>query len=161
MLKREITYEDFNGDTVTEVFYFNLTKTELLELEVEQEGGLSATLQSIVETKDNRHIINEFKKIILMAYGEKTPDGKRFIKSDELREAFSQTAAYSALFMELATNENAAANFINGIVPPDLAAAVAEERLKQQTAEQLTTPPQTKTAEIAAQLSNEQPNPQA
>lgn len=120
MLKREITYEDYNGETVTDTFYFNLTKTEIIELEVGYEGGLEAAIQKIIEAKDNKNLIAEFKKIVLAAYGKKSEDGKRFIKSETLREEFAQTAAYDALFMELATSEDAAANFINGIIPKDL-----------------------------------------
>ena len=117
MLKREITYEDFDGNQVTDTFYFNLNRTELIELEVGYEGGLQAALQRIIESKDNKKIIEEFKKIILMAYGVKSEDGKRFIKNDHLREDFTQTAAFDALFMDLATNDNAAANFVMGILP--------------------------------------------
>ena len=120
MLKRDITYENYNGETVTETFYFNLTKTEIVELEVGYSGGLEAFIQKIIDTKDNAGLVREFKKIVLLAYGVKSEDGKRFIKSDELREEFSQTAAYDALFMDLATNDDAAANFIKGIVPKDL-----------------------------------------
>jgi hypothetical protein len=120
MLKRDITYENFNGESITETFYFNLTKTELIKLEVDKEGGLQATIQRIIESKDNKSLIEEFQSIILMSYGTKSDDGKRFIKSEELREQFSQTAAYDALFMELATSDDAAAVFIKGVVPKDI-----------------------------------------
>ena len=119
MLKRDITYEDFDGESVTETFYFNLTKTELIELEVEHQEGLEATLRRIIRTKNNKQLIAEFKKLVLMAYGIRSEDGKRFIKNDELREEFAQTAAYDSLFMELATNDDSAATFIKGIVPKD------------------------------------------
>lgn len=121
MLKREIVYEDFNGNQVTEVFYFNLSKPELVELEVEYEGGFGAMMQKIIEANNHKDLLQHFKRIVLMAYGEKSPDGKRFIKSDQLREEFSQSAAYNALFMELATNDEAAALFIKGVMPKDLA----------------------------------------
>lgn len=117
MLKREITYQDFNGDTVTDTFYFNLTRTELVELEVSYDGGLEGALKRITETQNAKEIIAEFKKIVLLAYGERSSDGKRFIKNNEIREEFSQTAAYDALFMELATDDGAAATFIQGIMP--------------------------------------------
>lgn len=122
MLKRNITYEDFNGDTVTEVFYFNLSKSELMELELEYKGGFGESIQRIIEAKDNKSLIAEFKKIILLSYGIKSDDGKRFIKSDQLREEFTQTAAFNSLFMELATNENSAVTFLNGIIPKDMLA---------------------------------------
>lgn len=139
MLKREITYEDFDGNQVTDIYYFNLNRTELVELEVGYEGGLQAALQRIIESKDNKQIISEFKKIILMAYGVKSEDGKRFIKSEKLREEFTQTAAFDALFMDLATNENAGANFINGILPKDLVKDANQAELELKTATVLST----------------------
>jgi len=120
MLKREIKYQDFNDEEVTDTFYFNITKSEIVELEVETKEGMDATIKKIIETKDNKTLIAEFKRIILLSYGEKSADGKRFIKSDESREAFSQTAAFDTLFMELATEDEAASNFIKGILPKDL-----------------------------------------
>ena len=120
MLKRDITYEDFNGETITETFYFNLTKTEIIELEVEYKVGLEETIKAIIKAQDNKSLIAEFKKIVLLAYGVKSEDGRRFIKSDKLREEFSQSAAYDALFMDMATNEDSGANFIMGIIPKDL-----------------------------------------
>ncbi|MET0786302.1 MAG: hypothetical protein ABWY25_06310 [Paenisporosarcina sp.] len=124
MLKRDITYEDFDGEKVTETFYFNLTRSEIIELEVGYKGGLQEALQRIVKADDKKTLIAEFKKIVLLAYGVKSDDGKRFIKNDELREEFSQTAAYDALFMELATSDDAAATFIRGVVPKDFAKEV-------------------------------------
>ncbi len=120
MLKRPISYEDFDGNQVTDVFYFNISKPELIEMEVEYEGGLGKMLQSIIETNNHKELIKKFKEIVLLAYGQKSEDGKRFIKSDQLREEFSQTAAYSALFIELATNDNAAADFLKGALPKDM-----------------------------------------
>jgi hypothetical protein len=120
MLKRDISYEDYNGNQVSDVFYFNFSKPELIEMEVEHKNGLAAMINSIIETKDNKKLIALFKDIVLMAYGQKSDDGKRFIKSDQLREEFSQTAAYSALFMDLATNESAAVDFLKGVLPRDM-----------------------------------------
>lgn len=117
MFKRDITYEDFDGDKVTETFYFNLTRTELIQLEVEFKGGLKEALDRIIKAQDNKQLIAEFQRIILLSYGVKSDDGKKFIKNDTLREEFSQSAAYDELFMELATKEESAANFINGIIP--------------------------------------------
>lgn len=119
MLKKTITYEDYNGNTITENFYFNLSKAEIMEMEMTTAGGLAEMIQNIVDAKDTPAIIKVFKDLILKAYGEKSPDGKRFVKSEEISRAFSQTEAYSQLFMELATDENAAAKFVNGIVPSD------------------------------------------
>lgn len=130
MLKKTITYTDYNGTERTEDFYFNLSKAEIAEMELSTSGGLSERINKIVNTQDAPEIMKLFKKLILDAYGEKSDDGKRFIKSDELRQAFSQTEAYSTLFMELASDSNAAAAFVNGIIPQDVAkqAAIVENK---------------------------------
>ena len=119
MLKKTITYTDYNGTERTEDFYFNLSRAEITEMEMGIDGGMVEMINKIVAAKDAPSIIAVFKKLVLDAYGEKSPDGKRFIKSEELSTAFSQTEAYSNLFMELATNDVAAANFVNGIIPAD------------------------------------------
>jgi hypothetical protein len=124
MLKKLIKYTDFDGNEREETFYFNLTQAEVTELELSTEGGLSAKIQKIIEAKDNATIIELFKDIIRRSYGEKSPDGKRFMKSDEIRDAFMETQAYSDLFMELATNPDAAAAFVNGIIPANLPSKV-------------------------------------
>ena len=121
MLKKTITYTDYNGTERTEDFYFNLTKAEIMEMEMGTTGGLAEMIKKIVKTQDAPAIIKIFKDLVLKAYGEKSPDGRRFIKNDELRAEFEQTEAYSIIFMELATDDKAAAEFINGIVPKDLA----------------------------------------
>lgn len=118
MLKKTITYTDYNGTTRKEDFYFNLTQAEVTELEVSVEGGLVERINRIVAAQNGKVIIETFKDIILRAYGEKSPDGRRFIKNQEVRDAFAQTEAYSNLFMELATDAKAASEFVNGIVPP-------------------------------------------
>lgn len=118
MLKKTITYTDYNDVERTEDFYFNLTKAEMAEMELSTEGGLADMIKRIVAAKDTPTIISVFKKLILKAYGEKSADGKRFIKSEELSTGFSQTEAYSVLFMELATDDKAASDFVNGIIPP-------------------------------------------
>ena len=118
MLKKTITYTDYNGNPRTEDFYFNLNEAELAAMVVSVDGGLTAIIQRIVAAQDGKQIIATFKDIVLRAYGEKSPDGRRFIKNPELRDAFSQTEAYVKLFMELSTDHDAAAAFINGIIPP-------------------------------------------
>ena len=120
MLKKTITYNDYNGVERTEDFYFNLTKAEVMEMEMSTTGGLAEMVKRIVAAKDAPTIIKIFKDLILKAYGVKSPDGRRFIKSDELRDEFSQTEAFSILFMELATDAEAGAAFVNGIVPNDV-----------------------------------------
>lgn len=117
MLKKTITYVDYNGTERKEDFYFNLSKAEIMEMEMGTTGGMVEMINKIVAAQDAPAIIDVFKKMILKAYGEKSADGKRFIKSKELSEAFSQTEAYSQLFMELATDADAASKFVNGIVP--------------------------------------------
>lgn len=120
MLKKPITYTDFNGVEVTEDFYFNLTKAELIELEMAHEGGLSESLKRIVAAEDGKRIMEEFKNIILKAYGEKSLDGKKFVKSQHLRDEFESTEAYSELFVSLVTDPEAASEFISAIMPQDL-----------------------------------------
>ena len=130
MLKKTMTYTDYNGQERTEDFYFNLNKAEIMEMEMSTAGGLAENIQKIVSAQDAPAIIKIFKDLVLRAYGEKSADGKRFIKNDELREAFSQTEAYSELFMQLATDADEAAKFINGIVPSDISQKDIKASLK-------------------------------
>ena len=120
MLKKTITYFDYNGNQRTEDFYFNLSKAEIMEMEMGTTGGLAEMISRIVAAQDAPAIIKIFKDLVLKAYGVKSADGKRFIKSDEIAAEFAQTEAYSELFMELATDADAAAKFVNGIVPADV-----------------------------------------
>lgn len=117
MLKKTITYTDYDGNERTEDFYFNLTKAEITEMELSHDGGLTKLIEKIVAEQDSKRIVEIFKDLILRAYGEKSPDGKRFVKNQELRDAFAQTEAYSDLFMELATDAEAAVAFVNSIIP--------------------------------------------
>lgn len=127
MFKKTVTYVDYNGVERKEDFYFNLTKAELMEMEMGTTGGYAEMVQKIIDAKDAPSIIRIFKELVLKAYGVKSDDGKRFIKNKELSDAFSQTEAYSQIFMELATNDVAAAEFVNGVVPSDLAKQIAEQ----------------------------------
>lgn len=120
MLKKKITYTDYNGMERTEDFYFNLNKAEVLEMEMSVNGGLTETINRIVAAQDSPSIIKIFKELILKAYGVKSLDGKRFVKTKEQTDEFTQTEAYSQLFMELATNAEEAAKFVNGILPSDM-----------------------------------------
>jgi hypothetical protein len=117
MLKKTITYIDFDENVRTEDFYFNLTKAEVAEMELSTKGGLVKMIEKIAAEQDNKKIVEIFKDIILRSYGEKSPDGKRFIKNQELIDAFVQTEAYSDLFMELVEDAGVAASFVNGIIP--------------------------------------------
>lgn len=122
MLKKTITYTDYNGVERTEDKYFNLSQAEVMEMEMSTAGGLVEMINGIVNAKDAPSIIKIFKELILKSYGEKSPDGKRFMKSEEISTAFAQTEAYSQLFMELAMDADAAAEFVNGIMPADKSA---------------------------------------
>lgn len=127
MLKRDITYTDFNDQERTETFYFNLSKVELVKLEVEFKEGFAAMMQRIIEEKDHKELVSKFQRIILMAYGKKSEDGKRFEKSPEISAEFEHHAAYDALFMELASDDGAGAEFMLGILPKDMVAENQEK----------------------------------
>lgn len=131
MLKRTMTYTDYNGVERTEDFYFNLTKAELAELELSVDGGFSEMAQKIANTKNAPELVKLFKELILKAYGEKSADGRRFMKVDEkgnpLSVGFSQTEAYSQLFMELSQDADAASKFFTGVIPADLGKEVAAQ----------------------------------
>lgn len=118
MFKKEISYVDYNGNPRTENFYFNMSSAEVMEMELSTTGGLKEMIERIVAAQDTPAIAAIFKKLILNSYGVKSDDGKRFVKSEELSREFSQTEAYSNLYMELATNAEAASEFVNKILPP-------------------------------------------
>lgn len=124
MLKETRIYEDYDGVERKEDFYFNLSKAELAEMELSNDGGLENYIQKIIDAKDGGKIIKVFKDLLLKAYGIKSDDGKRFIKSEEISKAFSETPVYSDMFMELATDDEKAARFVQGIIPKDLNAQV-------------------------------------
>lgn len=121
MLKKTIKYVDYNDEEREEDFYFNLTKAELTQMQLSEKGGLDAVLDRMLQTRDEPSMIKMFKEIIDLSYGVKSTDGRRFIKNQEVLDDFRQTEAYSVLFMELATDSKAAADFINGIVPKEIA----------------------------------------
>lgn len=134
MYKETVTYTDYNGLERTEEFCFHLTKAELIEMELGTTGGLTEKLQKIIKSNDVPSVIKVMKDLVLKAYGEKSEDGRRFIKNDKLREEFSQTEAYSVIFMKLAMDSDAAAKFANGIIPADLADEVAKQDLQNHPA---------------------------
>lgn len=131
MLKKTITYTDYNEVERTEDFYFNLSKAELAEMELSVDGGFAETTKKIADTKNAPELVKLFKELILKAYGEKSADGRRFMKVDEkgnsLAIGFSQTEAYSQLFMELSQDADAAAKFFTGVIPADLGKEVAAQ----------------------------------
>lgn len=120
MLKKTMTYVDYDGLERTEDFYFNLTRAEVAQMELSVNGGLKQFLENIIQLDDRPKIIEEFKKLITMSYGKKSPDGKRFVKNQELVDEFVQTEAFSDLFMELATDANVASEFVKGILPKNM-----------------------------------------
>lgn len=134
MLKKNIKYTDYNGVERDEDFYFNLSKAEITEMELGTTGGLSEMIQKIIDTKDIPQIVKLVKDIVLKAYGVKSADGKQFIKINDagvpLSRAFSQTEAFSVLYMELATDADAAAKFVNGIMPADMVTEEAQAKAK-------------------------------
>ena len=120
MYKKTMTYLDYNDVEVTEDFYFNMSEAELTKMEIETKGGMEALLDKIIKTKDVYEMMKLFEKLIELSYGEKDPDGRHFNKSPEILARFKSTPAYSDMYMELASDDKAAADFVNGIIPKRL-----------------------------------------
>lgn len=133
MLKETIVYVDYNGTERKEDFYFNLSESELLEMQMTTDGGYGEKLQAVIDSPDIPFIAKTFKEILLKAYGEKSPDGKRLVKSKEISEAFSQTEAYNQLFMKLLSSGDYAGKFFMSIIPPDLSEKVKAAELPKAT----------------------------
>lgn len=127
MYKKNVVYTDFDGIERKEDFYFNLTEAECLEMETGVTGGMTKLLQNIIDEKDPKRIVDYMKDLVLRAYGERDPDGKHFMKNDIIRNRFACSAAYSKIFMELATDANAAADFAKGVLPANLRGATAAQ----------------------------------
>lgn len=127
MIKKTVTYTDFDGNERTEDFYFHLTEQELTEWELSVDGGLSGVLTRIVNSSDNKKLIEIFKDLLIKSYGVKTPDGRGFVKNEEVLNNFKYTQAFSDIYMELATDDKAAAEFVNGVIPASLAKAASKE----------------------------------
>ena len=117
MLKLTKTFTDYDGNVRTEDFYFNLSKAELMKMEMGETGGLEKLLRKIIAEQDNVKIMEYFDDIISRSYGVKSPDGREFVKSPELTKKFKETEAYSDLFMELCTDAKKAADFVNQVLP--------------------------------------------
>lgn len=117
MFKKTMTYKDYNGEDVTRTFYFNISRAELIELEASSDGGVFTLIDQLTENRDIHRIVEIFKTLILKSIGRKSPDGERFIKSEEIAQEFSQTEAFSDLFVELASDSDFAAEFVKGILP--------------------------------------------
>lgn len=121
MIVKRIKYVDYDGNEREEDFRFNLTEAELMKMEFNTIGGMEQMINKIMDEKDTKKIGELFDKVLLTSYGEKSADGKRFVKSPELSKAFSETEAYNVLYMELLTDEKAATAFINGLIPQNVA----------------------------------------
>jgi len=132
MLKKTIEYTDYNGEKRIEDFYFNLNEVEISELQLSEEGGFTNYVEKLQQTKDTKEIFRIAKELILKTYGEKSPDGKRFIKSDELSEGFSQTEAFVKLFTELGRDDLAMINFIKGVMPANVQEEINKLDLKEE-----------------------------
>lgn len=121
MIKKTVTYNDLNGSERTESFYFHFYESELLEMELSVDGGFAERIQKIIDAKDQPTLIRVIKKFVLDAYGIKSDDGRQFIKNDEVRAKFEQCPAYSKIFMELVLDDKIAADFVNGVIPAEMA----------------------------------------
>lgn len=131
MYKKTITYTDYNDVEQTEDFYFNLSKAELVKIQLQNNGTLQAKLERLLNTREVSEIAQIFQDIIDMSYGVKSDDGKRFIKNQEVLDAFKQTEAYSELFIELTSNADAAIEFITGIIPAKIAEQIDQNEIKK------------------------------
>lgn len=127
----KVSYVDAVGNSVEEELRFNLTKAEITEMQYSVKGGLSAMIEQLSATDDAAVVVRIVKDIILMAYGEKYTDSKgitRFLKNQDIRDAFMATEAYSVLFMKFMNDTDALNNFIVAVMPEDMRAKVAEEK---------------------------------
>ena len=132
MIKKTVTYVDFNGTERTESHYFHFSQAELLDMELGTDGGFVERVHAMIDAKDQKELLKFIKKFVYDAYGVKSPDGKRFIKSEEVKTEFVESPAYSKIFMELVTNDQVAAEFVNGVIPDDLKDQYAEALAKKQ-----------------------------
>lgn len=117
MLAKKIKYTNYNGEERERTFYFNLSKAEILDMEMSKNGGYENFINRIIETRDVQELIKMFKDLIKSSYGIKSDDGEMFIKNEQVFNEFAQTDAYSELYIELATDAEAAVNFVTGIFP--------------------------------------------
>jgi len=140
MYKKTVHYTDFDGNEREETLYFNLTKAEMVKMEL-RSGGMQDMIERITEAKDSYKVAEVMEDIIARSYGEKSADGKRFIKNQEIMDAFKATDAYSELFMELVTNADAAAEFVNGIMPADIRERAQEEMKRRENEDNVTALP--------------------
>lgn len=134
MIKKTVTYKDLNGKERTETFYFHYFESEIMDMEMSEEGGLAERIQRIIDAKDQASLLKVIKKFVIDAYGVKSDDGRRFTKSQEVKDAFVECPAYSKIYMELLTNDELAAEFVNKVVPEDMADKLAAIVAKKKSA---------------------------
>ena len=125
MIKQDITYTNFEGEQETETLYFHLNKVELMEMQVSEKRGLAQYITDIQKAENNKEIFRLFKEIVLSSYGERSEDGKKFIKNERLREEFEGSLAYEELMVKLVTEADFASKFVNGIMPAGMADQIA------------------------------------
>lgn len=135
MFSRTFEYTDYNGAKQKETWYFNLDKAELLKMELSAYGGLTELMKRLIREKNPKEIVDTYENLILTAVGEKSPDGRRFLKSDVIREDFKQSPAYAELFYELVTDGEKADAFLRGAIPPELLAALEKAEAEEASAE--------------------------
>ena len=129
MYRTDVTYENFDGEQVTETCYFNLTKAEMLQLQLQYPEGYQVYLQRLVDDNNRKAMIDEFKHILSMSYGERSADGRKFIKSEEISNAFMASEAYSELFIKLVSEEGYAEKFMSAVMPKDIVAQLPSNAL--------------------------------
>lgn len=133
MIKKTVTYTDYNGKERTEDFYFDLSEDRIIELSFSKDGGIEEFIQRIIQEKDQQEMIKLFRDFLELTYGEKSDDGKYFVQNEQVFAKFKATKAYSKIFMELAFNSDAAAEFINKVIPAEIAEKIAKYRAEQST----------------------------
>ena len=126
MIKKTVTYTDYNGEKRTETFYFHYSEAEILDMEMSEEGSFAERIQRIIDAKDKTALMKLVKKFVIDAYGVKSEDGKRFMKNDDVKAAFLECPAYSDIFMDMVTDDELAAEFVNGVIPSSMEDRVAK-----------------------------------
>ena len=130
MIKWPITFTTYDDEVITEDFYFHLNKAELAQMQFKANGSYSKFIERITNERDLEKLSEEFRNIILNSYGKKSDDGRIFHKSQQDRDDFEHSEAYSTLYMELITDADKASKFIQGILPKDLRGAPIPENLR-------------------------------
>lgn len=152
MLTKTITYTDFNDNERTEDFYFHLSEREIMNLHTKYDGGLDGAIEAMVQSNDIHELLAVLQEIILLSYGVKSADGKSFVKSDEVKQQFEYSAAFSELYLDLLSDEQNAVDFIKNLLPTK-----AQKRIEELEAEAKPKPDVVQTVSVpdAGQVSAE------